>query len=88
MKTVEATSEKKIMTRYAIATLIMLVAGACHADEIVSYHCRGILSSNGVCIGSESNADSIDNHEPIYGDTYYTKPHPLLHRRDDRRRAR
>ena len=73
------------MTRYAIATLIVLVAGACHADETL-YHCRGVLSSNGVCIGSESNAA---NSEPIYGDTYYSKPHPLLHRREDnRRRAR
>jgi hypothetical protein len=73
------------MTRYAAIAMLLLATGAARADETV-YHCNGILTSNGTCIGSESNVNSIGNHEPIYGDSYYTKPDPFRHR--DRKRNR
>lgn len=32
-------------------------------------HCQGVLTSNNVCIGSESYVDQPDNHAPIDGST-------------------
>jgi hypothetical protein len=63
------------MIRHAIAfSVILIFTGNGHTETV--YHCNGILTSNNVCIGSESNVDSVDSHEPIYGDSYYTKPDP------------
>ena len=56
--------------------LALTVAAASADDNQTVYHCTGMLTSNGTCIGSESNVNSVGNHEPIYGDTFYTKPQP------------
>jgi len=69
------------------AIIIALTVTAAHADDNQTiYHCNGMLTSNGTCIGSESNVNSVGNHEPIYGDTFYTKPEPWQRRDDDRER--
>jgi hypothetical protein len=75
------------MTRYAAIAMLLLATGAARADETV-YHCNGILTSNNVCIGSESNVNSLGNHEPIYGDSYYLKLDPFEHHCPDQDRCR
>jgi hypothetical protein len=54
---------------FCAAVLILALVATGHADETI-YRCVGILTSNNVCIGSESNVDSVDNHRPIYGETW------------------
>jgi hypothetical protein len=53
------------MKLYAIAIIIAL-SGPAQADETI-YVCNGMLTSNGVRIGSESNFDSVNNHRPLFG---------------------
>jgi hypothetical protein len=53
----------------SVAIVIVALCGSAKADDTI-WHCTGILTSNGVCIGSESNVDSIGNHAPIYGETW------------------
>jgi hypothetical protein len=74
------------MTRYAaIATLLLATGAARRRDRL---HCNGILRSNGTCIGSESNVNSLGNHEPIYGDSYYLKLDPFEYHCPDQDRCR
>jgi hypothetical protein len=57
------------MKSISIAIVIIALCGSAKADDTI-YVCNGILTSNGVCIGSESNVDSLGNHAPIYGETW------------------
>ena len=54
---------------FCAAVFILALLATRHAEETI-YRCVGILTSNNVCIGSETNVDSIDNHRPIYGETW------------------
>ncbi len=58
------------MTRFAIVLAVIASIGTAQAETL--YRCDGILTSNNVCIGSESNVDSTDNHAPLAGRTYST----------------
>jgi hypothetical protein len=58
-----------------IGGIIIATAKKCCAEERTWIdhgevtHCSGVLTSNNVCIGSESYIDQPDNHKPIVGDT-------------------
>jgi hypothetical protein len=51
------------MKKYMLAAAVL----ACLAlPAYTQRYCSGMLTSNNVCIGSESNIDSFDNHAPFY----------------------
>lgn len=49
------------MQKSAFIAAIMLLSTPAHAY----WTCDGVLTSNNVCIGSQSNVESRDNHEPV-----------------------
>jgi hypothetical protein len=50
------------------AAAVAVSMGAAPAPANAYWNCTGLLTSNNVCIGSESNVDSRNNHEPITTD--------------------
>ena len=67
-----------ILTGLGVALAIMVSMSPAHA-----WTCRGLVTSNNSCIGSESNVDSWRNHEPWY--TYEDAPRRFYHRPRSRR---
>lgn len=45
-----------------------LIVVALSSPARAYWRCDGLVTSNNSCIGSESNVDSWDNHEPFYTD--------------------
>jgi hypothetical protein len=48
------------MKKIILLPILAMLAGRADANE-----CRGLITSNNACIGSESNFNSWDNHEPF-----------------------
>jgi hypothetical protein len=65
---------KSLLVTLALA-IVAITGATAHAAERTWIthgevtHCEGVLTSNNVCIGSESYVDQSDNHEPIDGST-------------------
>jgi hypothetical protein len=63
------------MKIFLIALALAVSANTARAEERTWIdhgevtHCSGVLTSNNVCIGSESYVDQPDDHKPIVGDT-------------------
>jgi hypothetical protein len=55
-----------------------------------AWTCRGLVTSNNSCIGSESNVDSYRNHEPFYsgGGIHYGGQRPFRSYRSPRGQRR
>ncbi len=71
--------------------VLLLILVALSSLPAMAYHtCDGLITSNNSCIGSESNVESWDNHEPYYTDEEADE-HPAYnlnrhYRRNDPRR--
>jgi hypothetical protein len=56
------------MKKIALFSIFAVLALPAYAEdgELAYRSCNGLVTSNGSCIGSESNVNSWSNHEPYY----------------------
>ena len=72
-----------------VAVILAAIILAWASPAAAYWNCDGLITSNNSCIGSESNVDSYNNHEPIYTDEWIDerRTHYLNRHYEPRREA-